>query len=50
VGTIGRGAWRIGGLTGAVLLLFTPVYATLEQVAPLYALLTRDTEFVVIDK
>jgi len=49
-GTIGLGAWRVGGLTGAVLLLLTPVYATLEQVAPLYALLTKDTEFVVIDK
>ncbi|WP_436935878.1 glycosyltransferase family 2 protein [Halovenus marina] len=49
-GTIGVGAWRVGGLKGAVLLLFVPVYATLEHVVPLYALWTRDTDFVVIDK
>jgi hypothetical protein len=50
VGTVGLGAWRVGGLKGASLLLFTPVYATLEQVVPLYALWTGDTEFVVIEK
>lgn len=49
-GTIGLGAWRVGGLRGAVLLLFIPVFATLEHVVPLYAIWTRDTEFVVIDK
>jgi cellulose synthase/poly-beta-1,6-N-acetylglucosamine synthase-like glycosyltransferase len=49
-GTIGLGAWRVGGPRGAVLLLFTPVFATLEHIVPLYALWTRDTEFVVIDK
>lgn len=48
--TIGVGAWRIGGLKGAVYLLLTPVYATLEHVVPLYALWTRERRFVVIDK
>jgi egghead protein (zeste-white 4 protein) len=50
VSTIGLGARRVGGLEGAGLLLLTPVYATLEHVVPLYALWTRDSEFVVIDK
>jgi cellulose synthase/poly-beta-1,6-N-acetylglucosamine synthase-like glycosyltransferase len=50
ISTVGLGAWRIGGLKGASLMLLTPVYATLEQVVPLYALWTGDTEFVVIEK
>jgi egghead protein (zeste-white 4 protein) len=50
VGTIAIGAWRVGGLSGAALLAFVPVYATLEQVVPVYALWSRDTRFVVIEK
>lgn len=50
VGTIGLGAWRIGGVRGAVYLLCLPVYAFIEQIVPLYALWTRETNFIVIDK
>lgn len=50
VGTIGLGAWRIGGLRGAAYLLCLPVYAFIEQIVPLYALWTRETNFIVIDK
>ena len=48
--TMGLGSLRVGGLTGAGLLLLTPVYATLEHMVPLYALWTDEREFVVIEK
>jgi cellulose synthase/poly-beta-1,6-N-acetylglucosamine synthase-like glycosyltransferase len=50
VGTVGLGAWRVGGLRGLVLLAFVPVYATLEHLVPLYAMVWRKDGFVVIDK
>lgn len=50
VGTVAIGARRIGGLRGALLLTLVPLFAALEQIVPLYALWTRETDFVVIDK
>ncbi|MFB6178146.1 MAG: glycosyltransferase family 2 protein [Halorientalis sp.] len=50
VGAIAIGAVRIGGLTGLALLALVPLYASLEHLVPLYAAVTRDREFVVIEK
>lgn len=50
IGTILIGVVRLGLFPGVLLLLFIPLYATLEQLAPLYALWNRQTDFVVIDK
>jgi cellulose synthase/poly-beta-1,6-N-acetylglucosamine synthase-like glycosyltransferase len=50
VATIAVGAVRIGGLRGAALLALAPVCATLEHVVPLYAVLSGEREFVVINK
>lgn len=50
ISTIGIGAARIGGLHGISLMLLVPVYATLEHLVPIYALWTRQKDFVVIDK
>lgn len=48
--TVGIGSLRVGGLTGVALLLLTPVYALLEHVVPLYAVVKGKAEFVVIEK
>lgn len=50
VGTIALGARRIGGLEGVALLVCTPVFAALEQIVPLYALWSGETDFIVIEK
>lgn len=50
VGTVLVGTSRVGGASAVLLLALVPVYALLEQVAPLYALWHRQGEFVVIDK
>jgi cellulose synthase/poly-beta-1,6-N-acetylglucosamine synthase-like glycosyltransferase len=50
LGTMALGAWRAGGLRGLGLLVLLPVYAALEQIVPLYAAITGETDFVVIDK
>lgn len=47
---IGVGAWRIGGIRGLGLFALFPLYATLEHLAPVYALVRRQTDFVVIEK
>jgi len=44
------GALRISGLSGLALFICSPVYALMEHVAPLYALATRERDFVVIEK
>jgi hypothetical protein len=50
VAAIGLGAIRIGGLRGVGMFSLFPLYATLEHLAPLYAILRRQTDFVVIEK
>lgn len=50
VGIVLVGTLRVGGLRGLALLPLVPVFALLEQAAPLYALVRRQTEFVVIEK
>jgi hypothetical protein len=50
LGAMGYGAIRVGGLRGVGLWLCSPVYALMEHVAPLYAVLRRPREFVVIEK
>ncbi|WP_435361657.1 glycosyltransferase family 2 protein [Haloarchaeobius sp. DFWS5] len=50
VGTIARGARQIGGVRGISYLLLTPICALIEHLVPLYALATRQRDFVVIEK
>lgn len=50
LGAMGYGAVRVGGLRGLGLWLCSPVYALMEHVAPLYALVRRQRDFIVIEK